>query len=143
MLDVVTATDETVQFDRLDASLANGYVTEGERGYGVVTRTHVVAGGPLPAAWASVVPTGILTTVILQGCRDPACAITWSERRAGLCPARGGDGPRSGRGTGSVMLLVVRLALRAARLSLDDIKTRRQSAVVGDTSHQSLSQLKD
>jgi integrase len=127
LLDGVSATDGTVQWDRLDASMVNAYVAERGRRYGVVARARIVtavrsllhwavntghldrdltAGILKPARTKRSVPRGVNTeqvAALLAVC-DPATAIGTRDR--------------------ALVLILVRLGLRAgeaARLRLDDI----------------------
>jgi site-specific recombinase XerC len=127
LLDELTATDGSVQWLWLDASIVNAYVAERGRPYGVAARAHIVGsvrcllrwalstgrldrdltGGILqPAGTRRSLPRGVdagKVAALLAVC-DPATAIEARDR--------------------AVVTISVRLGLRAgeaARLSLDDI----------------------
>lgn len=127
LLDRITAIDGSVEWDRLDAPLVNGYVAQRGRAYGVVARAHVVdavrcllrwalstcdldrdltAGILKPAGTRRGLPRGVGTgqvAALLAAC-DPATAIGARDR--------------------AVVMILARLGLRAgevARLNLDDI----------------------
>lgn len=127
LLDAVTATDGTVRWDHLNASVLNAYVADRGRPYGVVARTHIVGSVRCLLRWAlstgrldrdltagilkppgtkRSVPRGVAAeqvAVLLAVC-DPATAIGARDR--------------------ALVLMMVRLGLRAgeaARLMLDDI----------------------
>lgn len=138
LLDVITAADGSVQWNRLDASIVNVYVAERGQPYGVVARAHIVGAVRCLLRWAlSIgrldrdVTAGILkppgtrrsiprgvdagqVAALLAAC-DPATALGARDR--------------------AVVLILVRLGLRAgeaARLMLDDIDwTRGQVKVTG------------
>lgn len=127
LLDVMTAADGSVEWDRLDASVINAYVAERGRPYGVVTRAHIVDAVRCLLRWA--LSTGHLGRDLTAGILKPA-----GTRRAlprgvsaeqvaallGVCDPATAIGARDR----AVVLTLVRLGLRAgeaARLSLDDI----------------------
>lgn len=127
LLDVVTAADGSVRWDRLNATVVNAYVADRGRPYGVVARAHIVgsvrcllrwalsterldrdltAGILKPSGTKRSVPRGVAAeqvAALLAVC-DPATAIGARDR--------------------ALVLMLVRLGLRAgeaARLMLDDI----------------------
>lgn len=127
ILDVVTAADGSLDWDLLDASVVNAYVTEHGRPYSVVTRAHIVDAVRCLLRWA--LSTGHLGRDLTAGILKPA-----GSRRAlprgvsarqvadllGACDPTTAIGARDR----AVVLLLVRLGLRAgeaARLCLDDI----------------------
>ncbi|MDP3950642.1 tyrosine-type recombinase/integrase [Microbacterium sp.] len=127
LLDAVTATDGSVQWGRLDASIVNAYVTDRGRPYGVVVRARIVGSVRCLLRWAlstgrhdrdltagilkppgskRSVPRGVAAAQVaaLLAVCDPATAIGARDR--------------------ALVLMLVRLGLRAgeaARLMLDDI----------------------
>lgn len=127
LLDAVTATDGSVRWDRLNASVVNAYVADRGRPYGVVARAHIVgsvrsllrwalstgrldrdlnAGILKPPGTKRSVPRGVATEQVaaLLAICDPATAIGARDR--------------------ALVLMLVRLGLRAgeaARLMLDDV----------------------
>ena len=70
LLDVVTAADASVQWDRLDASQVNVYVTERGRPHGVVTRSRIVGAVRSLLRWA--LSTGRLDQDVTAGILTPA-----------------------------------------------------------------------
>jgi len=127
LLDVVTAADGNLDWNLLNASVVNAYVTEHGRPYGVVTRAHIVDAVRCLLRWA--LSTGHLDRDLTAGILKPA-----GSRRAlprgvsarqvadllGVCDPTTAIGARDR----AVVLILVRLGLRAgeaARLCLDDI----------------------
>lgn len=127
ILDVVTAADGNLDWELLDASVVNAYVTEHGRPYGVVTRAHIVDAVRCLLRWA--LSTGQLDRDLTAGILKPA-----GSRRAlprglsarqvadllGVCDPSTAIGARDR----AVVTLLARLGVRAgeaARLSLDDI----------------------
>ena len=69
LLDVVTATDGSVRWDRLDASIVNAYVADRGRPYGVVARAHIVGSVRSLLRWA--LSTGRLDRDLAAGILKP------------------------------------------------------------------------
>jgi site-specific recombinase XerD len=127
LLGVVTAADESVEWERLHASVVNTYVAERGRPYRAVARAHIVDSVRCLLRWALIaghldrdlsagilkppgtrrgLPRGVSASQVaaLLAVCDPATAIGARDR--------------------AVVLILVRLGLRAgevADLSLDDI----------------------
>lgn len=127
LLDKVAAADGSVQWDQVDASVINVYVTERSRPYGLVARAHLVGSVRCLLRWA--LATGQLDRDLGAGILKPAGtrrsvprgvdAATIASLMAVCDPAT----PIGARDRAIVMILV-RLGLRAgeaARLRLDDI----------------------
>jgi len=83
LLDAVTATDGSVRWDRLDASVVNAYVADRGRPYGVVARAHIVGAVRCLLRWA--LSTGRLDRDLTAGILKPAGA-----KRSVPCPDRRG-----------------------------------------------------
>ena len=127
LLDVVTATDESVEWGRLDAPVVNGYVAERGRPYGVVSRAHIVDAVRCLLRWA--LSTGRLDRDLSAGILKPAGTRRGLPRGVGaeqvaavlaVCDPATAIGARDR----AVVMILVRLGLRAgevARLNLDDI----------------------
>lgn len=127
LLDVITATDGCVQWDRLDVPVVNVYVAERGRPYGVVSRAHVVDAVRCLLRWA--LSTGHLDRDLTAGILKPAGTRRGLPRGVGaeqvtallaVCDPATAIGVRDR----AVVMLLVRLGLRAgevARLNLDDI----------------------
>lgn len=127
LLDVITATDGSVGWDRLDASVVNEYVAERGRGYGVVSRAHIVGSVRCLLRWA--LSTGHLGRDLTAGILKPAGTRRSLPRgvRAeqvsallAVCDPATAIGARDR----ALVMILVRLGLRAgeaARLNLDDI----------------------
>ena len=127
LLEVLTAPDGSVQWDRLDASVVNGYVAERGRPYGVACRAHIVDAVRCLLRWA--LSTGRIDRDLSAGILKPARTRQSlprgvdAEQVAALlavCDPATAIGARDR----AVVLILVRLGLRAgeaARLSLDDI----------------------
>ncbi|MEO5610317.1 MAG: tyrosine-type recombinase/integrase [Ornithinibacter sp.] len=127
LLDVVTATDQSVQWARLDAAVVNGYVVERGRPYGVVSRAHIVDAVRCLLRWA--LSTGRLDRDLSAGILKPAGTRRGLPRGVGaeqvaallaVCD----PGTAIGARDRAVVMILVRLGLRAgevARLNLDDI----------------------
>lgn len=127
LLDVVTATDGSVEWGQLDAPVINGYVAERGRPYSVVSRAHIVDAVRCLLRWA--LSTGRIDRDLTAGILKPP------GTRRGL--PRGVDaehvaavlavcdpGTAIGARDRAVVMILVRLGLRAgevARLTLDDI----------------------
>jgi len=127
LLDMVTATDGAVSWDRLDASVVNAYVIERGRRYGVVARAHIVGSVRCLLRWA--LSTGRLDRDLTAGILKPAgtkrsvprgVAAEQVAALLAVCDPATAIGARDR----ALVLLLVRLGLRAgeaARLTLDDI----------------------
>lgn len=127
LLDVVTAADGSVEWDRLDVSVINNYVAERGRPYGVVARAHIVDSVRCLLRWALI--TGHLDRDLSTGILKPPGTRRALPRGVGadqvaallaVCDPATAIGARDR----AVVLVLVRLGLRAgevARLSLDDI----------------------
>lgn len=127
LLDVVTAADGSVVWDRLDVSVINNYVAERGRPYGIVARAHIVGSVRCLLRWALI--TGHLDRDLSAGILKPPGTRRALPRGVGadqvaallaVCDPATALGARDR----AVVLVLVRLGLRAgevARLSLDDI----------------------
>jgi site-specific recombinase XerC len=127
LLDVITATDGSVEWGRLDAPVANAYVAERGRPYGVVSRAHIVDAVRCLLRWA--LSSGRLDRDLSAGILKPAGTRRGLPRGVGaeqvaallaVCDPATAIGARDR----AVVLILVRLGLRAgevARLNLDDI----------------------
>lgn len=127
LLDVLTAVDGAVEWDRLDASVANVYATAHGRPYGVVTRAHIVDAVRCLLRWA--LSTGRLDRDLTAGVLKPPGTRRALPRGVGagqvtallaVCDPTTAIGARDR----AVVLILVRLGLRAgeaACLMLDDI----------------------
>jgi integrase len=127
LLDVITATDGSVEWGRLDAPVANAYVAERGRPYGVVSRAHIVDAVRCLLRWA--LSSGRLDRDLSAGILKPAGTRRGLPRGVGaeqiaallaVCDPATAIGARDR----AVVLVLVRLGLRAgevARLNLDDI----------------------
>lgn len=127
LLDVITATDGSVEWGRLDAPVVNAYVAERGRAYGVVSRAHIVDAVRCLLRWA--LSTGRLDRDLTAGILKPAGTRRGLPRGVGaehvaallaVCD----PGTAIGARDRAVVVILVRLGLRAgevARLTLDDI----------------------
>lgn len=127
LLDVITAIDGSVGWDRLDATVVNAYVAERGRPYGAVSRAHIVDAVRCLLRWA--LSTGHLDRDLTAGILKPAGTRRGLPRRVSaeqvtallaVCDPATAIGARDR----AVVMILVRLGLRAgevARLSLDDI----------------------
>ncbi|MCA1782117.1 MAG: tyrosine-type recombinase/integrase [Dermatophilaceae bacterium] len=127
LLEVITATGGSVEWGRLDAPVANAYVAERGRPYGVVSRAHIVDAVRCLLRWA--LSTGRLDRDLTAGVLKPPGTRRGLPRGVGaeqvaallaVCDPATAIGARDR----AVVMLLVRLGLRAgevARLSLDDI----------------------
>lgn len=127
LLDVVTAADGSVCWDRLNASVINEYVADRGRGYGVAARAHIVGSVRCLLRWA--LSTGRLERDLSAGILKPAGSKRSVPRGVpaeqvaallGVCDPATPIGTRDR----ALVLMLVRLGLRAgeaARLRLDDI----------------------
>lgn len=127
LLDVITAVDGSVEWERLDACVVNAYVAERGRRYGVVSRAHIVGSVRCLLRWALVAGhlDGDLSPGILKpaGTRRSLSRGVDADQVAALlavCDPATVLGARDR----AVVLVLVRLGLRAgeaARLGLDDL----------------------
>jgi integrase len=127
LLDVITATDGSMEWGRLDAPVANAYVAERGRPYGVVSRAHIVDAVRCLLRWA--LSTGRLDRDLTAGILKPPGTRRGLPRGVGaeqvaallaVCDPTTAIGARDR----AVVMILVRLGLRAgevARLNLDDI----------------------
>lgn len=127
LLTVITATDGSVGWGRLDAPVVNAYVAERGRLYGVVSRAHIVDAVRCLLRWA--LSTGRLDRDLSAGILKPPGTRRGLPRGVGaeqvaallaVCDPCTVIGARDR----AVVVILVRLGLRAgeaARLSLDDI----------------------
>ncbi len=127
LLDVITATDGSVEWGRLHAPVVNAYVAERGRPYGVVSRAHIVDAVRCLLRWA--LSTGRLDRDLTAGILKPAGTRRGLPRGVGaehvaallaVCD----PGTAIGARDRAVVVILVRLGLRAgevARLTLDDI----------------------
>ncbi len=127
LLDIITATDGSVEWGRLHAPVVNGYVAERGRPYGVVSRAHIVDAVRCLLRWA--LSTGRLDRDLSAGILKPAGTRRGLPRGVGaeqvaallaVCDPATAIGARDR----AVVMILVRLGLRAgevARLNLDDI----------------------
>lgn len=127
LLEVITASDASVQWARLDAAVVNGYVAERGRRYGVVSRAHIVDAVRCLLRWA--LSTGRLERDLTAGILKPAGTKrslprgVSAKQVAALLAVCDPDTAIGARDRAVVMILV-RLGLRAgevAHLRLDDI----------------------
>lgn len=138
LLDAVTATDQAVRWDQLNASILNAYVADRGRPYGVVARAHIVGAVRCLLRWA--LSTGRLDRDLTAGILKPPGTKRSvprgvpAEQVAALlavCDPATAIGARDR----ALVLMLVRLGLRAgeaARLMLDDIDwARGQLRVTG------------
>lgn len=70
LVEVLTAADGAVQWQRLDAALINAYVAERGRPYGIVARAHIVGSVRCLLRWA--LSTGRLDRDLSAGVLKPA-----------------------------------------------------------------------
>ena len=127
LLDMVTAADESVQWDRLDASRVNVYVAERGRPHGVVTRSHIVSAVRSLLRWA--LSTGRMDQDITAGILTPAGtkrSIPKGVDAGQVAALLAACDPATvlGARDRALVLILVRLALRAgeaAGLMLEDI----------------------
>ena len=127
LLEVITAADGSVDWDRLDAPVVNAFVLERGRAYGVASRAHIVDAVRSLLRWA--LSTGLLDRDLGAGIIKPAGTRRSlprgvdAEQVASLlavCDPATVIGARDR----AVITTLVRLGLRAgevARLTLDDI----------------------
>lgn len=127
LLNVITARDGSVEWDRLDAPVVNAYVAERGRPYGVVSRAHIVDSVRCLLRWA--LSTGRINRDLSAGILKPPGTRRGLPRGVGaeqvaallaVCDPATPIGARDR----AVILVLVRLGLRAgevAGLSLDDI----------------------
>lgn len=127
LLDVITATDGSLDWGRLDAAVVNGYVVERGRAYGVASRAHIVDAVRCLLRWA--LSTGRLDQDLSAGILKPAGTRRGLPRGVSgeqvaallaMCDPATAIGARDR----AVIIVMVRLGLRAgevARLRLDDI----------------------
>ena len=127
VLDAVTATDGSLQWDQLDASTVNAYVADRGRPYGVVARAHIVGSVRCLLRWA--LSTGRLDRDLTAGVLQPpgtkrsvprGVAAEQVAAVLAICDPATPIGSRDR----ALVLILVRLGLRAgeaARLMLDDI----------------------
>ena len=127
LLDVVTATDGSVEWGRFDAPVINGYVAERGRPYSVVSRAHIVDAVRCLLRWA--LSTGRLDRDLTAGILKPPGTRRGLPRGVGaeqvaallgVCD----PGTAIGARDRAVVTILVRLGLRAgevARLTLDDV----------------------
>ena len=131
LLNMVTAADETVEWERLHASVVNTYVAERGRPYGLVARAHILDSVRSLLRWALI--AGHLDRDLSAGILKPPGTKRGLPRgvSAGqvaallaVCDPATVIGARDR----AVVLILVRLGLRAgevADLSLDDIDWTR------------------
>lgn len=127
LLDVVTAADGNLDWDLLDASVVNTYITERGRPYSVVTRARIVDAVRCLLRWG--LGTGLLDRDLTGGILKPAgsrLALPRGVSARQVADLLGACDPTTAIGARdrAVVTLLVRLGLRAgeaARLSLDDI----------------------
>jgi integrase len=127
LLDVIAATDGSVEWSRLDAPVVNGYVAERGRPYGAVSRAHIIDAVRCLLRWA--LSTGRLDRDLTAGILKPPGTRRGLPRGVGaeqvaallaVCDPATAIGVRDR----AVVMILVRLGLRAgevARLTLDDI----------------------
>ncbi len=123
----MTATDGSVRWDRLNASIVNAYVADRGRPYGVVARAHIVGSVRCLLRWA--LSTGRLDRDLTAGILKPpgtkrsvprGVAAEQVAALLAVCDPATAIGARDR----ALVLMLVRLGLRAgeaARLMLDDI----------------------
>lgn len=127
LLDAVTATDGSVRWDHLNASIVNAYVADRGRPYGVVARAHIVGAVRCLLRWA--LSTGRLDRDLTAGILKPpgtkrsvprGVAAEQVAALLAVCDPAMAIGARDR----ALVLMLVRLGLRAgeaAHLMLDDI----------------------
>ncbi len=127
LLDQVTATDGSVRWERLNASVINAYVADRGRPDGVVARAHIVGSVRCLLRWA--LSTGRLDRDLTAGILKPpgskrsvprGVATDQVAALLAVCDPATAIGARDR----ALVLMLVRLGLRAgeaARLMLDDI----------------------
>ncbi|UVI36421.1 tyrosine-type recombinase/integrase [Brevibacterium spongiae] len=127
LLDVIMVPDGNVEWGRLDAPVVNAYVAERGRGYGLVSRAHIVDAVRCLLRWA--LSTGHLDRDLAPGILKPPGTRHGLPRGVSaeqvtallaVCDPATAIGARDR----AVVMILVRLGLRAgevARLSLDDI----------------------
>lgn len=127
LLDVLTATDGSLQWDQIDASAVNAYVADRGRPYGVATRAHIVGSVRCLLRWA--LSTGHLDRDLTAGILKPpgtkrsfprGVAAEQVAALLAICDPATTIGARDR----ALVLSLVRLGLRAgeaARLVLNDI----------------------
>lgn len=127
LLDVITATDGSLDWDRLDAAVVNGYVAERGRPFGVASRAHIV--DAVRSLLRFALSTGHLDRDLSAGIIKPAGTRhglprgVGAEQVAALLAVCDPATPIGARDR-AVIIIMVRLGLRAgevARLKLDDI----------------------
>ncbi|MHB1164474.1 MAG: tyrosine-type recombinase/integrase [Candidatus Nanopelagicales bacterium] len=127
LLDEVTAADGSVRWDRLDATVVNGYVTARGRGYAAVSRANVVTSVRCLLQWA--LATGRLDRDLRAGILKPSRArgnVPRGVSAAQVSALLAACDPVTVIGVRdrALIIVLVRLGLRAgeaAALSLDDI----------------------
>ena len=127
LLDQVTATDGSVRWERLNASVVNTYVADRGRPYGVVARAHIVGSVRCLLRWA--LSTGRLDRDLTAGILKPpgtkrsvprGVATDQVAALLAVCDPATAIGARDR----ALVLMLVRLGLRAgeaSRLMLHDI----------------------
>ena len=127
LLDAVTASDGSMLWGRLDASIVNAYVADRGRPYGVVARAHIVGSVRCLLRWA--LTTGRLDRDLTAGIlkasgtkRSLPRGVAGGQVAAllAICDPATPIGARDR----ALVVILVRLGLRAgevARLMLDDI----------------------
>ncbi len=136
LLDQVTATDGSVRWERLNASVINAYVADRGRPDGVVARAHIVGSVRCLLRWA--LSTGRLDRDLTAGILKPpgskrsvprGVATDQVAALLAVCDPATAIGARDR----ALVLMLVRLGLRAgeaARLMLDDIDWARGQVTV-------------
>ena len=127
LLDVITADDGDLDWDRLDTAVVNGYVAEHGREYSVVSRAHIVDAARGLLRWA--LSTGRLDRDLSAGILKPAGTRRGlpkgvSKEQVAALLAVCDPATAIGARDRAVITVLVRLGLRAgevARLRLDDI----------------------
>jgi alkylation response protein AidB-like acyl-CoA dehydrogenase len=116
LLDAVTATDGSVQWGQLDASIVNAYVTDRGRPYGVVARARIVGSVRCLLRWA--LSTGRLDRDLTAGILKPpgtkrsvprGVAAAQVAALLAVCDPATAIGARDR----ALVLMLVRLGLRA------------------------------
>ena len=116
LLDVITTSDRSAQWDRLDAPVINAYITERGRPYGVVSRAHIVDAVRCLLRWA--LSTCRLDRDLTAGILKPAGTRRGLPRGVGaeqvaalyaVCDPATAIGARDR----AVVTILVRLGLRA------------------------------
>ena len=138
LLDAVSATNEAVRWDHLNASIVNAYVADRGRPYGVAARAHIVGSVRCLLRWA--LSTGRLDRDLAAGILKPLGTkrsvprgVAAEQVAALLADTVCDPATAIGARDRALVLMLVRLGLRAgesSRLMLDDIDWERGRVTV-------------